>query len=461
MTTSIGLVPAIQDLQQKVVQAAAQVAKTADLAKSVTSPNGMKVPSATSLKKLLGALPTGIATIGSIAQTFENVQNINLSQLNGIGNFLNSAVGTAQNVAGAIQSITGAASSLGINIEALGGLSEALTGISTSARQGATNKFSLTPRFQWEIETESEGVIFPPDLGDYPKLQISISEYEKGQVTQKAKYIQERSVFLPMPLNLSENYGISWSAYSPGPKRALLDTILTNLQDYAKADNPLVALGSSLLEGGEQALNNAMKSYKNSDADEKNANLAGLGVFGLYYLGQTESDEYKILSNFAGKTVNPYTTVAFNGPMLRSHNFTWFFAPKSKEESQLVLKILNIFRKAALPRKLQGAFLEYPRVLDLRFVPQDKDIYNFKKCVITNLNINHAASGQVSFFNDTNLPTVYAMTLSLQEIELYTHEDVGVSSQEMEKRAQVGVTDMTLQNITNFKPDDENLFGFD
>lgn len=461
MTTSIGLVPAIQDLQQKVVQTAAHVAKTADLAKSVTSPNGMKVPSATSLKKLLGALPTGIATIGSIVQTFENVQNINLSQLNGIGNFLNSAVGTAQNVAGAIQSITGAASSLGINIDALGGLSEALTGISTSARQGATNKFSLTPRFQWEIETESEGVIFPPDLGDYPKLQISISEYEKGQVTQKAKYIQKRSVFLPMPLNLSENYGISWSAYSPGPKRALYNTILQNIKTLLSEDDPIKAVYDAASKSIKDSYNNLSTDVQGSTVEEKNANLAGIGVVGLYLMGQTENDEYRTLSNFAGRTINPYTTVAFNGPMLRSHNFTWFFAPKSKEESQLVLKILNIFRKAALPRKLQGAFLEYPRVLDLRFVPQDKDIYNFKKCVITNLNINHAASGQVSFFNDTNLPTVYAMTLSLQEIELYTHEDVGVSSDEMVKLGESGPTDMTLQNIVNFKLDDENLFGFD
>jgi hypothetical protein len=455
MTTNIGLVPAIQDLQTKIMQTAADVAKTVDTVNGLTGPNGMKVPNIASLQKLLGSLPTGISTIQNVVETFSNQGMPNLSGINGLGDFINSAIGTAQNVVGQVQGVVGAAAALGINVEALGGLSSAIAGVSTSVGTAGSNKFPLTPRFDWEIETTTAGVTFPSDLGDnFPKIQFSIAAYEKGKVTQAASYRPEYSVFLPMPKDLNESYQLNWSAYSPGPIRAIANEIAKTIENVSDGSvNPLQKAWDDLTKGSAAAL----ESARNAPDNEKVAAIAGAGVLGLYATGRMGTSEYNLLTNFAGRTVNPYTTVAFNGPMLRQHSFSWFFAPKTPDESQTVLKILNIFRKTALPKPMQGAFLEYPKVVNIKFHPKEDKLYNFKRCVITSLNINHSGSGQLSFFNQTGLPTVYFLQMSLQEIELYTSDDVGKSSNETDK-----LDTWDLANVLNITGGDnvEDIWGF-
>lgn len=454
MTTNIGLVPAVQDLQQKIMQSAADVTKTVDTVKGLTGPNGLKVPTAASLQKLLGSLPTGISTIQNVVETFSNQGPQAISGINGLGDFLNSAIGTAQNVVGQVQGVIGAAAALGINVDALGGLSSAIAGVSTVAGKAPSNKFPLTPRFDWELETKTTGVTFPSDLGDdFPKIQFSISKYEKNQITQPAIYKPENSIFLPMPKDLNESYNLNWSDFYPGPLRGMVNSLVKSLDSWSLENDPAMAAMSDIQKDAKEAYDNLKKSSNG----ERTSALVGLGVLGLYAMGRKGTDEYNLLSNFSGRAVNPFTTVTFNGPMLRQHNFSWFFAPKTPEESQIVMKILHIFRKAALPKPMQGAFLEYPKVVNIRFMPQEKNLYNFKRCVITSLNINHSGSGQLSFFNQTGLPTVYFLQMTLQETELYTSDDV---NQPSDKTDQLEL--FNLKTITNISggESEEDIFGF-
>jgi hypothetical protein len=49
-------------------------------------------------------------------------------------------------------------------------------------------------------------------------------------------------------------------------------------------------------------------------------------------------------------------------------------------------------------------------------------MYTFKKCVITNIRTDYTP-GQPAFFGDTSAPVQIVLTITFQEIELWTAED--------------------------------------
>lgn len=454
--TQIGLVPQLQDLAKKFIQKEQQVVKTVDtVSKALTAPNGLKIPSASSLQKLLGSLPTGISTITNVSQTFS-------SQASGldVGGFLNSAIATAQQVSGAISTVVGAASALGVNIGALGDISQAITGVNPNSRIGGGRSFSMTPEFEHAIENADTGFTFPLDLDEdtnMERIMLSISEYQKNSVVQPAQYNKETSIFLPIPRNLSESYSPLWLEMSPGPVRGLLAEWL---KDAEAAGGEISTIAGNALAGAQKGLDSTLKGIDNASTGDKVLQTASALQLGMYYNFIPKLDEvtngstYGLISNFTGRTVNPYTTVSFQGMGLRQHNFMWVLAPRSEKESAQLDKIFHILRKAALPKNSNGFYLEYPKVVNVKFLPNESALYNFKRCVINSLDINHAGSGQPSFFNKTGKPTVYVLSLGLKEIELYTSNDIDKSSEETSP-----VPNFKPDNITAFSDYQDNIFS--
>lgn len=457
--TQIGLIPQLQDLAKKFVQKEQAVVKAADtISKAITSPNGLKIPSVSSLQKLLGSLPTGTSTIQSTAATFSQAAQTGLD----IGGFLNSAIGTAQQVGGAISTVVGAASALGVNIGALGGISQAITGVSTLSPRGGGGYFAMTPFFEHAIDNASAGYMFPLDLDEdtgMERIQLNISEYQKNEMVQKANYNKETSIFLPIPRDLREFYAPIWQEMSPGPIRGLLADWMDEAEKQGGDIAATIGKGVDSTLKGITGWNDAQG---NATTGQKITQTGSALQLGLYYnfLGTTSAldtitngSTYGLVSNFTGRVVNPYTTVGFQGVGLRQHNFAWVLAPRSEKESEALDKIFGILRKAALPKDREGFFLEYPKVVNVKFLPNEKKLYNFKRCVINSLEIDHAGSGQPSFFNKSGFPTVYVLRLGLREIEQYTSNDVGQESKDT-----VPDSKFDSAHLLGFGGDEDNIF---
>lgn len=451
--SQIGLIPQLQSLAQNFIQKEQAMVKAADtVSKAITSTNGLKIPTASSLSKLLGSLPTGVSTIQSVSQTFS--QAVSLDKSGSSGGFLNSAIGTAQNLAGAVSTVVGAASALGVNIDAIAGISQAITGVNNFTRIGGGGFFSMVPNFEHAIENATTGFTFPLDLDqdtNMERIQLSIANYQRNQIQQKPSYNPETSIFLPIPKDLREGYSPQWQEFVPGPARGIAQQFLEEAQQNG-GNMSIGAMGEKIQEW-----------YNNTGTatteDKIQQSMSALQV-GLYYnvvLGSTIADAVTnnstqpLVANFTGRAVNPYTTVAFQGVGLRQHQFMWLLAPRSENESKQLLQIFNILRKAALPKDDQGFFLEYPKVVNVKFLPNEKALYNFKRCVINVLEIDHAGSGQPSFFNKTGTPTVYILRLGLKEIEQYTANDVGKSSEETNSNPD-------FSRILDFNNDEDNIF---
>ena len=59
----------------------------------------------------------------------------------------------------------------------------------------------------------------------------------------------------------------------------------------------------------------------------------------------------------------------FNGPKLRSFNFTFDMAPRFREEANEIRKMIRFFKKYMAPEKDRtGAFLKAPKIFLLEYV---------------------------------------------------------------------------------------------
>jgi len=133
-----------------------------------------------------------------------------------------------------------------------------------------------------------------------------------------------------------------------------------------------------------------------------------------------------------GQTVNPFIEVAFESMGVRSFDYTFNFSPKSRDETDEVKAIIQLFRFHMVP-ELKGTnhrYLTLPSTFDIHYMYQaspeeskENTFYNkIATCVLEDCNVNYAPSGVKSF--DDGAPTQISMTLRFMETEMLTKQKV-------------------------------------
>ena len=133
-----------------------------------------------------------------------------------------------------------------------------------------------------------------------------------------------------------------------------------------------------------------------------------------------------------GQTVNPFIEVAFESMGVRSFEYTFNFTPKSKEETEEVKAIIQLFRFHMVP-ELKGTnhrYLTLPSTFDIHYmyqsspeVTKENTYYNkIATCVLEDCNVSYTPTGVKSF--DDGAPTQITMTLRFMETEMLTKEKV-------------------------------------
>ena len=141
-----------------------------------------------------------------------------------------------------------------------------------------------------------------------------------------------------------------------------------------------------------------------------------------------------LINKAFGQADNPYMEVLFDKMELRTFSYNFTFAPKNKQETEDVQKIIALFRFHMAP-ELKGAknrFLTLPSEFDIHYMYQDQagqasenDFYNkIATCVCTGCDVNYTPDGVKSF--EGGAPTKITMTVSVQETELLTKERVNL-----------------------------------
>lgn len=265
----------------------------------------------------------------------------------------------------------------------------------------------VNSRFESDIKRSyaklSENVMsFPVEgLGKY-YCGLEFRTYERPKPTEPAAGTLVDTIFLPLPRNLVEMYGIELQKQGMGTIGAAFDEYLTTGNVRAVADDVKIAAYDQF--------SRAMGELLNSVVD--NAGTAALGA-----LQQTK-----------GFAFNPHLSVLFQGVQLRPHSFRWLLAPEDEDDSKQIKKIISRIRQHALPNFFSDttAAFTYPKMVLFHFYPWAKDdrndFYPMKECLIEGISVNYAPNGIPSFFRDGS-PTMVEIELRLYELEYFTESD--------------------------------------
>ena len=160
--------------------------------------------------------------------------------------------------------------------------------------------------------------------------------------------------------------------------------------------------------------------------------VKNLTLKGLETLGGGEG----LVQNFDkifGQTLNPYIEVAFQSTGMRTFDYTFKFAPKSRAETDEVKAIINLFRFHMLPemKGTSSRYLTLPSTFDIHYMWQsgrtaakENSFYNkIATCVLTNVDVNYTPNGEVQSFGD-GAPTQISMGLQFKETEMMTKQHV-------------------------------------
>lgn len=151
------------------------------------------------------------------------------------------------------------------------------------------------------------------------------------------------------------------------------------------------------------------------------------------------TDAGRIASLGVGFVPNPHLANIFKGVPLRTFTFEVSLAPRNQRESDTINHVMDHLRSYTLPAMSENRVtLDYPHEVALSFsaagsslvaggqgkTPLD-NIFKFKRCVVTNVNITvNGQTGTQAFFSDTS-PVEISLSISFSESQIQTANDYG------------------------------------
>jgi hypothetical protein len=266
---------------------------------------------------------------------------------------------------------------------------------------------------------------FPDQMGQY-YMSLNFQRYERPSPQMQAIFKRFKTIQLPIPRDLKENFDLDVNSKG-------MDPLAGGLAD----------LGVDVLRGAGSSAQGTM--------------------FAILYgtLAQKIGDTGALLGQALGAVPNPHMQAIFSGVELRTHTFQWTFAPRNRQESKNLKEIINEIKKNSLPEysTTGTAALQYPPMVEIKLMPWGDDLIKFKKCLIKGVSVNYAPAGLPSFFasapGDTEkYPTMIQLELQMLETEIQTAADYGLTPGQRADRLEQfkdilekGTTAMGLQPI--------------
>ena len=238
------------------------------------------------------------------------------------------------------------------------------------------------------------------------------------------------SVILQMPSNIQDgnavDYGESKMNTLMGAAAGLIGSTIEG------GGEALSAMLKGDEAGYEAATKNMTSEMKNTvgtdssimDAAAQFANVkatsAAIGALG----GNVSAAD--LLARQTGQIFNPNMELLFNGPTLRSFNFSFKMTPRSPSEAQECKNIIRSFKSNMAPKTKNtgsiggsGMFLKTPNVFELRYKKGGSDhpfLHKFKQCFLTNVSVNYTGEGVYTTYDDAT-PVSMNLDLTFKELE--------------------------------------------
>lgn len=242
---------------------------------------------------------------------------------------------------------------------------------------------------------------FPTDMQYY--TMFSFKEYKKKDVTSVAKDSSSVVIILPLPANLTESFAVTYDTPMLGPVVGAAAEGIINAVRQNDVLGAMGAAGKNIVSAGEAGVLSGLK--KMGGAGEMASQIGSMAL---------------------GVAPNPHLAVIFSNIGLRSHKFSYKFAPRSEAELKILKTIITNLKHKMLPGldKNGGMLFSFPDVVDIKFVTgRGQAPYVIKRCVMESLDINYAPGGSPAFFK-TGDPVMVEISMSFKEMSPFTRDDI-------------------------------------
>jgi hypothetical protein len=275
-----------------------------------------------------------------------------------------------------------------------------------------------------------------PNLG-YDYIQITSYKYVPGlnlntvgadgtssgsylnanrRVTRSSQILSktpENIIQLPMIGSLSDTTAVSWNSDTLSELNMIAANIAYN--NISSGSNPIKAVvdaGLDVIKTGQEALKD--------DSIKKQISA--------YFAGQAASAP-NFVQRATGKIINNNMELLFNGPTLRSFNFSFKLRPRSESESVLCRNIIKSLKRDSAPKTTAtNLFLDTPNIFLIEYMYQAQQgilptytqhpfLNKIKPCALTSINVNYTPDGSYMTYETNGSMIGYDLNLTFQEIE--------------------------------------------
>ena len=127
-----------------------------------------------------------------------------------------------------------------------------------------------------------------------------------------------------------------------------------------------------------------------------------------------------VLARAEGAIVNENVELLFQGPTLRTFNYTFKLSARFDKEAQEIANIIRFFKQGmAVQRTKTDYFLKSPNTFNINYFHNGKKhqgINEIKECALQNMTVNYTPDGYYAAHADGYLVT-YDITMQFQELE--------------------------------------------
>jgi len=308
----------------------------------------------------------------------------------------------------------------------------------------------ILPPEEVEIEIERDPKFFKYPMGEIPDLGydfIQITSYDYIPVGLPAGYGGNKSavtfdptiggtdsptidgrrlrnesrlyrnpgttISLPMVGGITETSAVQWTEDQVNEINNIAAGIAFGSIDGT--GNPMDAITKAMGEAGE-SIRNAVESPAIKKA------------IAAYFAGQAASVP-NILQRVSGQMINNNLELLFNGPTLRSFNFSFQFRPRNRAEASQIRNIIRSLKTDSAPvRSKDFMFLQTPKIFMIQYIYNNSGkehpfMNRIKPCALTGLTVNYTPDGSYMTYEEGGSMTGYDLSLSFKEIEPIYRDD--------------------------------------
>jgi len=308
-----------------------------------------------------------------------------------------------------------------------------------------------------ENRNKDSYIQFPDDLGAHCMLLVFKNYNYQKPGTRRLNKVSEStfnsqvlagtdSLLLPLPANIQDNYNVKVNPFEQGISGEIVASAAAGVSGLGSADDVTMGQLSGIVGSVLPEISvDALKNFTVADFS-RSAAFLGRRTIDSLLPGASRNIDVGF-----GNTINPKMSLFFEGVDLKTHSFSWQFAPTSARESDLIRDVGNTIKKNVLPTYgttvgISKALLNYPSMLDIFFFGVDQRYFIFyKTCMVQSFNIDFSPNG-LSFVKGGK-PASVTMSMNVVESDIHTAEDYGASGSFEQQNA--GDFEEILNDINN------------